>query len=82
MLNLAVASSYKGGTVVQGGAGVTAGASGALGSGAVRQQGSGTRVSFLNAASAGGNSYTVGRAGIADSDNRCLLYTSDAADEA
>ncbi|MFS2054300.1 beta strand repeat-containing protein, partial [Variovorax sp. CT11-76] len=77
VLNLAVASSYKGGTVVQGAAGVTAGVSGAFGSGPVRQQGSGSRVTLFNAASAGANSYTVGRAGTSDSDNR-LVFAQNA----
>ncbi len=76
-IELTVANSYKGGTVVQGGASVTAGASAAFGSGAVQQQGIHTRVTFLNAASAGANSYTVARAGTTDGDNR-LAFTQNA----
>ena len=76
-IDLTVANSHKGGTVVQGAAGVTAGVSGAFGSGPVRQQGSGSRVTLFNAASAGANSYTVGRAGTSDSDNR-LVFAQNA----
>ena len=68
-LGLAAAGNYTGGTVLKDGAGITTTVSGALGSGAVQQQGNGTRLSFLGAASAGANSYSVGRAASADSGN-------------
>uniref|UniRef100_UPI004039C8D5 autotransporter-associated beta strand repeat-containing protein n=1 Tax=Variovorax sp. BK018 TaxID=3450241 RepID=UPI004039C8D5 len=81
-INLVAASSYKGGTVVQGGATITAGVGSAFGSGAVQQQGSGTRVTLYDTASAGGNTYTVGRAGMADNDNRLGFIQNATADSA
>ncbi|WP_395347387.1 beta strand repeat-containing protein [Variovorax sp. UC122_21] len=83
-LGLVAANSYSGGTVVQGGASIGVGASGAFGSGAVQQQGSDTWVYFYNSASASaaGNSYTIARAGTADSNNRLSFSANSTAGNA
>jgi autotransporter-associated beta strand protein len=69
-LGLVAANSYSGGTVLQDGITVSAVASGVFGSGAVQQQGDGSFVFLLGSASAGNNSYSVGRAASSDRNNR------------
>jgi fibronectin-binding autotransporter adhesin len=68
-LAVATPNDYIGGTVLQGGATISVGTGGTLGTGPVQQQGNGTRLVFANAADAGANSYTVGRAGGTDGGN-------------
>jgi autotransporter-associated beta strand protein len=72
-LGLASANGYSGGTVLKDGARITTTVSGALGSGAVQQQGNSTVLSLLGSASAGGNTYTVGRAGSTDRENTLVF---------
>ncbi len=75
-LALATANTYSGGTTLQGGATISVSGAGTLGTGAVQQQTSGTKLVFTTGANAGSNSYTVGRAGSADSSN-VLAFSQD-----
>ncbi|WP_395346358.1 autotransporter-associated beta strand repeat-containing protein [Variovorax sp. UC122_21] len=68
--SLVAANSYSGGTVLQDAVTVSTVASGVFGSGAVQQQGNGSFVFLLGSASAGNNSYSVGRAATGDINNR------------
>jgi autotransporter-associated beta strand protein len=81
-LGLVSANSYSGGTVLKDGGRITTTESGVLGSGAVQQQGNGTALSLLGSASAGSNTYTVGRAGSADSGNALSFSQSATAGNA
>ncbi|MDM0010183.1 autotransporter-associated beta strand repeat-containing protein [Variovorax sp. J22G73] len=76
-LAVAMPNTYEGGTTVQGGASISVAGGGTLGTGAVQQQGSGTKIIFTAGSGAGANSYNVGRAGHSDTDH-LLSFTQDA----
>ncbi|SFQ70890.1 outer membrane autotransporter barrel domain-containing protein [Variovorax sp. OK605] len=69
-------NTYEGGTTVQGGASISIVGGGTLGTGAVQQQGSGTKIVFASGSSAGANGYSVGRAGNPDT-GHLLSFTQD-----
>ncbi|WP_208511722.1 autotransporter-associated beta strand repeat-containing protein [Variovorax paradoxus] len=78
-LLLSKTNSFSGGTSLRGGAGLTAFAAGALGSGDVRQVDSDTTLVFSTGGSAGSNNYIVGTAGVSGGNTLAFAQNATAA---